>query len=272
MNAIVSEPALLPVFVATVMIIILLAVGMLAFIVANKQKQNRFYLESRQRDLDHQNQLLQTRLDVQEQSSRIIAQEIHDHINQTLGLIRLKVFIAAKRVSPSEQVLLREARELLEQTIRELRTISHSLNSEMVRQHGLKHAVQRHLEHLNEAEGLQAKVLTEGEANLSLEQEVVIFRIIQEAIKNAQRHAAAKNLTISLLYRKESFVLCCEDDGQGFRAHNYTPGMGMINMKERANLLGGILEVEAAEGKGTRIRLILELNRNATQTQDSHRR
>jgi len=261
--------SLILLFVAGTFVIVLMAVSLLAFLVVHKQKQNKFHHEQQQREFEHRNHLLKTRIEVQEQSLKLISQEIHDDINQTLGLARIRVFIAKKEaVSVRQTDLLDTAKDLIEQTINDLRNISHSLHSDMVKRHGLKHAIQKQLEYLEEHENLKTKIILEGNPEgLDETTELVIFRIVQEAIKNTRLHAAAENLRITLTYTNKDFVLSCEDDGNGFTANgeDRDGGIGLVNMHERAKMLGGTLRITASPGNGTKIRLHLNKTYHATE-------
>ncbi len=251
---------LLLLYISGTVLLLLFAIALFAYVFVSRQKQNRFRLEQQQREFDYQSRLLKAKLDIQERSLKMLSEEIHDNINQALGLARIKLFLACKKAPDELAEIIKGSLEIIEQTIKDLRNISHSLNNEMVKKQGLYLAIAKQLEPL-EAYGIETKISLRGEPAgfPSPEEDVLIFRIVQEALKNTVTHAKATLIKVGLFYQNNIFLLYCEDNGHGFYpvGKQADGGIGLINMRERAALLGAELSIDSASGNGTRVKLTL---------------
>jgi signal transduction histidine kinase len=156
---------------------------------------------------------------------------------------------------------IKESRELIAQTINDLRDLSKSLSFEYIRTIGFVKTIEIEIERINKSGIIAARLFVEGAVyDLGEQRELLIFRIFQEAINNALKHAAAKHLKISLQYSAQLFNLTVEDDGNGFLT---TPlpeqgGLGLKNMENRATLIGGTVIVDSWPGKGCCVKISLK--------------
>ncbi|RYG32244.1 MAG: hypothetical protein EOO01_34470 [Chitinophagaceae bacterium] len=157
---------------------------------------------------------------------------------------------------------LNTAKEMIDHSIQDLRNISHSLNSEWVKKQGLSQAIIKHLEQITERDGMKFNVEVNGDDSLAPEQEVVVFRIVQEAVKNTLTHAQATEINFDISYEHDIFRLEIIDNGIGFNADltNDSTGIGLTNMQERARILGGEMHFNTKPGEGTKI--VLTINQS----------
>jgi len=127
---------------------------------------------------------------------------------------------------------------------------------------GLVEAVKWHAKKFLNRSGINAHFTTEGkQRRFPAEIETAIFRIVQEATTNILKHAAAKNVNIELIFRRNAVEVYVQDDGRGFNPEQIThsagtySGFGLLNMRERSELLGGRFTLESELGIGTEIKI-----------------
>ena len=226
-------------------------VGVLAAHAAVLMEHARLYEQSRELSvLDERNRL---------------ARELHDALTQTLFSLRLTVEAAASLLATDPARAAEElgtARHLLDATFAELRVLVFELRPPALEDDGLAATLTKHLAVVGRAHGLAVAVSAAGHAELPADVERELFRIVQEAVSNAVRHARAKSLDVSLVFGGSAVTASVRDDGVGF-----DPGaravrsrhLGLTSMRERAAALGGRLVVDSAAGKGTTVRVEVPL-------------
>lgn len=220
--------------------------------IINRQEKEKLQSEFRQ-------ELLETRIEMQEETLAYISREIHDNITQVLSFVKLNLGMVHKEDGLNKKKIY-ESRELISQTINDLRNLSKSLSFEHIVSLGLVKTVEIEVDRINGSGLLSAILLVEGESySLSEQRELVLFRIFQEALNNTLKHSGAKHFKISLQYQPELFNLTVEDDGAGFSV-NMVPekrGSGLRNMENRAALIGAAATIDSSPGKGCCIKVTL---------------
>lgn len=231
---------------------------------ANARQEQLLRLFQEKRSL--QATLLGKIIAIQEEERRAISRELHDETSQMLTSILIGLRILADRISDDEikQAAL-ELRELAANTLDSVRNLAIELRPVLLNDFGLEAAVRRYIERYEQQQGI--KVLLdvcglEGE-RLSGEIELTMYRILQEALTNITKHAAARQATIRLARYDTQVNLDITDDGVGFEyvaGQDRGDGLGLYGMKERVWLLGGELSVQSSPGAGTRINVIIPIN------------
>ena len=222
-------------------------VGVLAAHAAVLMEHARLYGESRELSvLDERNRL---------------ARELHDALTQTLFSLRLTVEAAASLLpaDPDRAAAeLASARALLDATFAELRELVFELRPPALERDGLAATVTKHLDVVGRAHGLRVSTTAVGDERLEPAVEREVFRVVQEAVANAVRHARASALEVTLAFAGEGLTATVRDDGVGFdpaaRAIR-SRHLGLTSMRERTEALGGVLTVESAPGRGTTVRV-----------------
>lgn len=191
-------------------------------------------------------------LAAQEDERRRIARELHDEVGQALTAVVLQIDRAQAGASGEAAERMRDAREAARATLEEIRAIAANLRPEALDALGLGAALRQLC---TEAERAGVLVMRDIAPELSLgpDAEVVIYRVAQEALANALRHAGAERVEVRLEPAGTGARLCVADDGT--RLDGAPEGSGIRGMRERALLAGGTLQVEAAPGGGTLVRL-----------------
>jgi two-component system sensor histidine kinase UhpB len=196
---------------------------------------------------------------VQEGERQRIARELHDEVGQTLTGVMLQVEGLAGRIPEELREQLDELRETARHGTEEVRRIARQLRPEALEDLGLQSA----LAALAAAFGEQAKLRIERRVEpglpLSQEQELVVYRIAQEALTNVARHADATEVQLHLQRTNEHVVLTVRDDGRGLPPTAYRSSHGIRGMRERAMLIDAQLAIAQAPAGGTEVRLSIPL-------------
>ena len=213
------------------------------------------------------------RVAVVEERQRV-ARELHDSVTQSL--YSLTLFSEAARHLAEEQGFESIERQINQigvigtQALKEMRLMVYELRPPALEQEGLVGALQRRLEAVEERAGMEARLLVEQVADLPTLMEEDLYRIVQEALNNALKHAAATSVTVQIRSDEEQVTLAVIDDGRGFEPEALSDkgGMGLVSMRERAERLGGELTMISEPRKGTTVQVSVELRgiwRNSIQ-------
>ena len=198
----------------------------------------------------------------QEQERIRIAGELHDGVMQEMLAVTMMLGTAKRRIPDDSQakVTIEKAQEKLIQAGTDLRQLSHDLHPPLLQEAGLPKAVLAYCEQFAAASGIPiACEAAEDVRDLSRGAALALFRIVQEALGNAAKHAAAKQISLRL-WRADGMVsLTISDDGVGIDSSRFSNGggLGMVMMRERATQLDGWFEFESTPGRGTAIRVAI---------------
>lgn len=192
----------------------------------------------------------QIRLDAGEAERRRIARELHDGLGQLLTAAKLNMELATQTVNHEA---VAKTRDLIEQSIQEIRNIAQELRPSILDDFGLVPAIRN----LCTQYSYPQRTLTFNERLTDRLPSIIessLYRITQEAVTNIVKHSGASNASIDLYVREETAHLIIQDDGCGMDMNpNTLNGIGMINMRERAEMLGGTFLVESSPDQGTDI-------------------
>lgn len=252
------------VFIVGSIIFMVFAITLVVFLVLHKRKRYEHLLEKQTMENNYHNQLLLSRMEVQEQSFRYFSEEIHDNIGQLLSIVKMQLHNIRSSSTEADTVKRAgESIEIMSKAITDLRNISHTLNSAFVTNAGLTDAVEKDMEYIRSAKDVKCLLHRKGdEYSLGNEKELLIFRIIQEAIANAVKHASPSEINVYLDYTPTMLTVTIADNGNGFETDNIKKsGIGLNNMYVRTGLLKGKLTVTSEKNAGTIIRI--EIDRNA---------
>lgn len=214
--------------------------------------------------------LTQQVITAQEEERRRIARELHDETAQSLATLGIYIDTTLgehrEAMSPSLRSGLQRVREIVDRTLAGVRTIIADLRPSLLDDLGLAAALRWQVLHRLEAAGIRADLQVRGEdRRLPPAVETALYRIMQEAITNTLKYADAGYVEIDLdLSAPDAVTARVEDDGRGFDPAGEVQsrpgqGVGIFGMRERANLVGGELQVDSAPGVGTEVRVYIPL-------------
>ncbi len=206
--------------------------------------------------------LSQQLVDVQESQYKYLAQEIHDQVGQNMTAININLNLVrtqlAEAGSPQVISVLDDSITLLADTVNRMRNLMAEFRPPMLDHYGLVAALFWHAERLEQRTKVKMAVVDRGLGNtrLPLPVEIALFRIAQEALNNVVKHANASQVEIEIVDRGDSLNLMVKDNGVGFHVlmeEDARPHWGLAIMRERAQSLGGQLEVTSQPNVGTRV-------------------
>lgn len=200
---------------------------------------------------------------LEEDLRKRIAMELHDDIGQVLTALGLNLAHIGTRLRPDAAreltSVLEDSRLLTREISRSVRNLMVDLRPSQLDEYGLTSAIRWHAEQLSQRSGIAVELRADPEfPRLSAKHEIALFRITQEALNNASKHAAPSRITVTLTLQEGTFRLAISDDGDGFLPERVasTPsgsGWGLTIMRERAELIGGRFRVDSVPGKGTTV-------------------
>jgi len=197
---------------------------------------------------------------VQEEERQRIARDLHDDINQRLALLTIDVEALERQLSTAPTHTLRAVRAIEDRVIElsdDVRHLAHQLHPSILNDLGLSIALQRLVDDFTARTGVKGDFIDQDSLIIRDEQiATCLYRVAQESLMNVSRHAKAKQVRIELARLRDGLRLMVSDDGVGFnrdRQRDKRERLGLLSMKERVALVGGMLDIESAEGEGTRV-------------------
>lgn len=251
---------------AGALLFLLLALLFVVFMLFSIQRRRKLMAEKKRREAAFHQEILQTQLEIQEQTLKTISEEIHDNIGQVLSLAKLKL----NTIDFQKQEMLIEkiadSKNLVSKAIHDLRDLSRSLNTDNIASIGLIAAIGHELEIIRKSN--YATIFdVKGEAvKADPQKELIVFRIVQESLNNIIKHAEAKRIKVTAEYSGNRLLLTISDDGKGMEADfpdaskNNNKSLGIRNMRNRAKVIGAFFSIESKPGWGMSVKLEIPLN------------
>ena len=202
-------------------------------------------------------------IEAQENERRRVARELHDGVNQILSSVRFRIQAVESHLLDTDRGLVRDvtkAKGLLERALQEVRRISENLRPSELDELGLAAAINGTCGEFKERTGIAMEVhCLRVPKNLSAELKLTVYRMVQEALNNIEKHADARHVVVRLASDRGWLRLSITDDGTGFKPRTERErkgrngGFGLLNMRERAMLSGGTFDLQSKPGDGTTI-------------------
>lgn len=244
----------------------LLVIFIIIFIFLYQRRYYRYKQERIQLQSQFQETLLQSQLEIQEQTLKTISQEVHDNIGQVLSLAKLNLSTMDIARQDELQEKIVDSKKLVSKAIQDLRDLSKSMNTDNIEAIGLLGTLQYEMEMVRKT-GFLAQLNVEGIViRLQPQKELIVFRIIQEILNNIMKHAEATSIDTRLIYNEKEVKIIITDNGKGFDLEplnkNTTSGfgLGIRNMHNRAKLIGADFTMNSIIGKGTVVVVAIPLN------------
>jgi signal transduction histidine kinase len=225
------------------------------------------------RDLEQEKERI---TEIQEEARKKLARDLHDGPTQSIAAIAMRANFVRRlmeRDAKAASVELYKVEDLARRTTKEIRHMLFTMRPLILESRGLVAALGQLADKVRETHGQQVLIDAQPDVAQDLEmgKQGVVFYIAEEAINNARKHAEAEHVWVRLRREGDLFVLEVQDDGVGFNVGavdaNYEQlgSLGMVNMRERTELVNGILRIQSSEGDGTRITVVVPLSEESAE-------
>lgn len=202
-------------------------------------------------------ELVESQIEIREQTLRNISWELHDNIGQLITLAKIQL----QKINDPET---NELNENLTNILNEVRSLSKVTNPDYVSKISLEEALTLEINRFNRLNYIKTTLTTEGEQfTINPKSETIIFRILQEFFSNTIKHSKASTLAVSINYKteqeKREVIIVAKDNGKGFDINETNErGIGLINMKKRGHLIGAEVNIESELNIGTSLSIIYQ--------------
>jgi signal transduction histidine kinase len=214
-------------------------------------------------------------IDAQEEARKKLARDLHDGPTQSVSAIAMRVNLAQRILMKDPKAAgeeLARIEELARRTTKEIRHMLFTLRPLVLESQGLVAALQSMADKIRETYSQNVIISVEQNilTNFEVGKQGVVFFIVEEAVTNARKHARAEHIWVNLRsFEKEMALLEVRDDGVGFdvaavnRSYDQRGSLGMVNLRERTELVNGVMNIQSSSGKGTRVQVYIPLTDEA---------
>ncbi|CAM3382663.1 sensor histidine kinase [Aequorivita lipolytica] len=246
-----QEKLLIVYFIAVLLFFTIFAITV---VIAFQRRKNSFLKERYEAEQRYQRELADSKIEIQEQTLKNIAWELHDNVGQLLSVANIQLNVLMSTVPETYHNQIKETKEVVQETVQEIRSLSKVLNNDVVLKNGLLASLQVELDRFKRLGYLDASLKISGDIiPLNSSSEIIIFRILQEFLSNVIKHAKASKLFVHLDYKERALAVTAVDDGVGFNTSVKTDSSGMETMGSRAALLNADFSIVSEIGKGTEL-------------------
>ncbi|MFN3488880.1 MAG: sensor histidine kinase [Emticicia sp.] len=241
-----------------------MGIGLIIFVIVYQQQQlkQKYEQQKAMQDLksEMQRQMLESALEVQEVERVRIAKDLHDEVGAMLSVTKMSFNQLLRKLDSAEDLakMGKQTRELLEQSISQVRRISKELVPSTLEEFGLILSIDEFIQKVHLASTTSFTFSHEGIAEkqrFDKKIELTIYRLIQELVNNALKHAEAQEITLKLTIEDNKIIFIFTDNGKGFDfaaiRNNPKSGLGLRNMESRLSVINGAIDIQSSIGKGT---------------------
>jgi len=211
-----------------------------------------------QKDTEKDIAIKQTAFDTQEAERKRIGEDLHDDIGPKLGIVKMQLEMVGMKhpeVKSAIQPVVTELRD----TMKHVRKVSHDLVPQILYEMGLTTSLKHISKQVNDMQGLSSTAtISDQLGDMNKKKELVIYRIVQESVNNALKHASASRIDIDLSIIDGVINVSVKDDGIGI-VESSTTGLGLTSMKDRAATFNGSVDIQSAAENGTEVLLNLPI-------------
>ncbi len=239
-----------------IIIILFFIIFGIIFFVAFQRRKNKLILDKLKAEQRFEDEIFKSTIEIQEQALKNVSWELHDNIGQLLSTAVMQINIMGTTIDEKTSESLQDVRKLVGDSLQEIRSLSKTLNHEVIQNVGLEKSIQVELKRFEKLNFLTPVLTVKGdEVYIDPKDEIILYRIIQEFFSNTIKHAEASRLEVTLDYTPEALLIIIKDDGVGFDMQSVQSNSGLLNMRSRASLLKASLDYTSSPGKGVSLTL-----------------
>lgn len=205
----------------------------------------------------YQKEIAKTKIEIKEQTMKYISWEIHDNLGQILSTMNLYNYKLLESAPENLRPDIEESQALLNIAITEIRGLSKVLNTDYIKSVGLLPSIELELERMKRLKFFAINFTIEGKPFVISEndEEVILYRILQEFLSNTMKHANATAIDVKFVFADNTIDITIKDNGVGFTMGDKV-GTGLLNIENRAKLIGAKLKLESKINQGTQLNII----------------
>jgi signal transduction histidine kinase len=244
--------------ITTVLVVSIILVILLFYLLYHHNKLKQKALLSA--EMLHQQELrTKAVIEAEEKERMRIARDLHDGVGQTLSAAKLNLSSVESKLAlsaPDMEAAFKNAIHLVDESVKEVRAVSHNMMPNALMKQGLVAAVREFINRLSAVDSLKIDLEITGlSERLEASTETVLFRVLQEIVSNIVKHAKANHITIQLIKEEAELTILIEDNGVGFDTSrmNEFNGIGLKNIVSRIEFLNGTVNFDSRPGKGTTV-------------------
>ncbi|MCX2681313.1 sensor histidine kinase [Galbibacter sp. EGI 63066] len=251
-----NEKEIISLIIYVSVLIVILIIFVVSFFLAYQRRKTELLIEKAQERQKFEQELAQAQTEIQEQTFKNISWELHDNIGQLLSVAKMQLNMLQNDIPEDRKKGFEEASNVLGQGLKELRQLSHSLNTDFVSKIGLQESLENEVKRFKRLNFLRIEYNVEGEPYvIDKKDEIIIFRIFQECFSNVVKYSKASLLTILVKYLPTELYVNATDNGVGFDIEKQSEGSGLINIKKRAELIGAEISIKTGKNEGVSVTL-----------------
>lgn len=241
------------VVIITTIIVLLMVFGIIILFSIFQRRKNDILTEQEKEREEFERTIAETQIEIREETLRNISWELHDNIGQLLTLAKIQLQSAT-----AENI--QEVSKTITKGLTEVRALSKLINPEAISNIDLREAVQLEIDRFNRLNFIASTLTISGEEkNIDKKSSIIIFRILQEFFSNTIKHSRASQLNVNLDYSSSFLLITAKDNGVGFSSEEKKEGIGLLNIKNRAKLIGAEIQFTSEKNKGTSLKINYKL-------------
>ena len=226
-----------------------------------QRRKNKLIEEKIKQKEAFANEMQTIQAEVQEETLRFIGRELHDNVGQILAYANMQIQMISKIAQEQLKEKVVGTSDTIKKGIEEVRSLSKSLNSDVILEKGLVATVANETERLRrfKFEEVVFDYNSRDDSGIEKTHQLVLFRIIQEFLSNSLKYSEAQKVEVHFNFSPTDLNIVLKDDGHGFDMDTVEAGSGLINMKKRAELINTFITIESAKGEGVKVEMVYPL-------------
>lgn len=221
-------------------------------------------MDKMEAELFFNSELAKSRIEIKEQTLSNISRELHDNIGQILSVAVMQLNLMVAKTESEGKNEIDEVRKLVSKSLDEIRMVAKLINGDIELQSGFIDAVTEDLNRITKLKIINGTLNVNGIAQpIDPQHEVIIYRILQEAISNALKYSHSKTIDVDIHFNPTDCIIEVIDSGIGFNNATVTKGSGLANMNTRAKLIGAAFSVSSRQNEGTKLKIVYPLQRGS---------
>lgn len=255
-----------------IIVILLLTTFGIIFFITFQRRKNKLLYEKFEAEKRYEQEIAQSKIEIQEQTLKNVSWELHDNIGQLLSVANMQLNILSRTAEETTLASIKDIKEMVRNSLQEVRSLSRSLNNEVIDYAGLEVSVKNELVRFERLNIINSSFKTSGESvDIPKKDAIILFRIIQEFFSNIIKHSKADKLEVIFDFSAVNLRITVKDNGSGFNLEKVEKSSGLLNMESRAALINSDFELLSSPGEGTCLYLCYQLKPNLNEENDNNR-